>query len=203
LNNYYRLNFLLNELTLKSLYFQPFLDKESIKKHLIVEKRKYLHLHFEEHLSLKEELKLFEFLINKIKGNKLFIKDLKNEFIIPFYKKYNENKILLENLFKYLIIKEEDKKKKLKMFNKIKDDSNVKIFLKKLKKDISYKEKINKLFFLYNSKNSIIANDKLKEKKNICSTFPTYIEKNELEKMDYKVLFNTVKKYNEGENKTN
>jgi len=58
----------------------------------------------------------------------------------------------LENLFKYLIIKEEDEKKnhlnyffKLNKedneFKKIKDDSNIKHFLKKLKKDISYKKK--------------------------------------------------------------
>jgi len=165
LNNYYRLNFLLNDLTLKALYFQPFFDKKSAEKHLITEKRKIFHMYFEEYLSLKEELKLFKFIINKIKGNKLFIINLKNEFIIPVNEKYNVNKILLENLFKYLIIKEEGKKKILKKFNKIKDDSNVKNFLKKLKKDISYKEKINKLFFFYNSKNSIIVNDKLKEKK--------------------------------------
>jgi hypothetical protein len=152
---------------------------------------------------------LFKLIVNKIKKNELFIKNLKNELIIPVYKKYNENKFFLENLFKYLIIKEEEKKKiinkifKFNKFNKEKDDSNIKNFLKKLKKNISYKNKINKLFYFKNSKNSIIENEKLKEKKNICCTFPTYIEKDELEKMDYKVLFNTVKKYNEEETKAN
>jgi len=41
----------------------------------------------------------------------------------------------------------------------------------------------------------------LKEKKNICKSFPTYIEKDQLEKMDYKILFNTVKTYNEEKTK--
>jgi len=40
------------------------------------------------------------------------MKNLKNESIENFSKKYNENKFFLENLFKYLIIKEEDEKKK-------------------------------------------------------------------------------------------
>jgi hypothetical protein len=148
---------------------------------------------------------LFKLIINKIKKNELFIKNLKNELLIPAYKKYNENKFFLENLFKYLIIKEEKKKiiNKFFKFNKEKDDSNIKNFFKKLKKNISYKNKINKLFYFKNAKNSIIENEKLKEKKNICCTFPTYIEKDELEKIDYKVLFNTVKKYNEEETKAN
>lgn len=205
LKDYYRLNFLLNDLTLKSLYFQPFFDKKGVEKQLYEDRRSYFYLYIKENISLKEELKLFKLIINKIKKNELFIKNLKNELLIPAYKKYNENKFFLENLFKYLIIKEEKKKiiNKFFKFNKEKDDSNIKNFFKKLKKNISYKNKINKLFYFKNAKNSIIENEKLKEKKNICCTFPTYIEKDELEKIDYKVLFNTVKKYNEEETKAN
>jgi len=108
------------------------------------------------------------------------MKNLKNESIENFSKKYNENKFFLENLFKYLIIKkEEEKKNNLNYFfkwnkennEKKKDDSTIKKFLKKLKKDISYKKKINKLFFFLNTKNSIIENDTLKEKKKYLSIF--------------------------------
>ena len=212
LSNYYRLNFLLNDLTLKSLYFQPFFDKKGLEKFSIENKRNSLYTNVKEHISLKEDLKIFKVIINKIKKNELFIKNLKNESIEKFSKKYNENKFFLENLFKYLIIKkEEEKKNNLNYFfkwnkennEKKKDDSTIKKFLKKLKKDISYKKKINKLYFFYNSKNIIIENDTLKEKKNICQSFPIYIEKDQLEKMDYKILFNTVKTYNEEKTKAN
>jgi len=180
LSNYYRLNFLLNDLTLKSLYFQPFFDKKGLEKFSIEDKRNSLYINVKEHISLKEDLKIFKVIINKIKKNELFMKNLKNESIENFSKKYNENKFFLENLFKYLIIKkEEEKKNNLNYFfkwnkennEKKKDDSTIKKFLKKLKKDISYKKKINKLFFFYNSKNIIIENDTLKEKKKYLPIF--------------------------------
>jgi hypothetical protein len=112
LNNYYRLNFLLNDLTLKSLYFQPFFDKKGLEKISIEDKRSSFYIYIKECISVKEEFKIFKTIINKIKKNELFIKNLKNESIIDVYKKYNENKFFLENLFKYLIIKEKDEKKK-------------------------------------------------------------------------------------------
>jgi len=112
LSNYYRLNFLLNDLTLKSLYFQPFFDKKGLEKFSIEDKRNSLYINVKEHISLKEDLKIFKVIINKIKKNELFMKNLKNESIENFSKKYNENKFFLENLFKYLIIKKEEEKKK-------------------------------------------------------------------------------------------
>jgi len=111
LSNYYRLNFLLNDLTLKSLYFQPFFDKKGLEKFSIEDKRNSLYINVKEHISLKEDLKIFKVIINKIKKNELFMKNLKNESIENFSKKYNENKFFLENLFKYLIIKKEEEKK--------------------------------------------------------------------------------------------
>lgn len=115
LNNYYRLNFLLNDLTLKSLYFQSFFDKKGSEKYSIEYKRNSLYTYIKESISLKDELKMFKFIINKIRENELSIK---NEFIINVYKKYNENKFFFEKLFKYLIIKEEKKNKDDNEFNK-------------------------------------------------------------------------------------
>ncbi len=40
LNNYYRLNLLLKDLTFNQLYYQPFIDKKSIQKHVLEEKEK-------------------------------------------------------------------------------------------------------------------------------------------------------------------
>jgi len=67
LNNYYRLNFLLNDLTLKSLYFQPFFDKKGLEKQSMEERRNSFYIYIKESISLKEELKLFKLIINKIK----------------------------------------------------------------------------------------------------------------------------------------
>jgi len=70
IKNYYRLNFLLNDLTLKSLYFQPFFDKKGLEKSFINDKRSFLYPYIKECISLKEELKMFKVIINKKKKKK-------------------------------------------------------------------------------------------------------------------------------------
>jgi hypothetical protein len=89
-------------------------------------------------------------------------------------------------------------------FNKKKEKLNMNIFLKKIKNDIIIKKKINKLSFLHDSKKNILIRDQIKEiKKKSYNLISNYIEKSELERFDNKILFNTVKKYNEEKMKPN
>jgi len=65
--------------------------------------------------------------------------------------------------------------------------------------NINFKEKVNKLSFFNESRSNILNSDKIEilKRNSFCSS-PKYIERTELEKMDNKLLYNTVKKYNDG-----
>lgn len=220
--NYYHLNFLLKNLTLDKLYYQPFYDKKGMEKYLINQKKSEFHTHTKSHLNKKEDLILYKGYINEIKKNKIFLKktkmqissSLKNSNLVQ-----NKNDLFIFNkLLNYIMIKSDFKSNdllKIKMiFNKIKsydvkfykkkEKLNMNIFLKKIKNDIIIKNKINKLSFLHDSKKIILVKDKIKEvKKKSYNLTSNYIEKSELERFDNKILFNTVKKYNEEKKKPN
>jgi len=124
------------------------------------------------------------------KNTKISIEKLLNYLVIE-----KKVKTFSKNLFKFLNIKD------LKL-NKKKEKLNVKKFFINVMNDVILKEKINKLSFFNDSRNNILKKDNLEtiKKSSFCS-FPKYIEKNELEKMDNKLLYNTVKKYNEEKTK--
>jgi len=220
--NYYHLNFLLKNLTLDKLYYQPFYDKKGMEKYLINQKRNEFHFHTKNHLNKKEDLILYKGYINEIKKNKIFLKKTKMQ-IPSSLKNLNlvqekKDLFIFNKLLNYIIIKSDSKNNdllKIKMiFNKIKSYDvkfykkkgklNMNIFLKKIKNDVIIKNKINKLSFLHDSKKKILVRDQIKEvKKKSYNLTSNYIEKGELERFDNKILFNTVKKYNEEKTKPN
>lgn len=213
LKNYYRLNILLKELTNKQLYYQPFFDKKGFEKQKIQEKRNSFYLHIREGISLKEDLNFFKKVISKIKKNELILLKDKNEQNYSYFDKINVS--FIDKLYKYLIIEKFDKNllnKALKVFNIKNEDEKLKkkkvklsvsLFLKNMEKDVNFKKKINKLYFFNECKKSVMKKEKIEDNKKRFCSFPTYIEKEKLEKMDNKVLFSTVKKYNEEKTKEN
>jgi len=122
-----------------------------------------------------------------------------------------KNFYLFEKLLKFLVLEKEKKKIKfsknfIKLYGKNKNlesKLNIKKFLNNCKNNIKKQEKINKFIYFSSSKANIIKNDKLEENKKTFCTFPEYIERDQLEKIDNQLLFNTVKKYNEEKTKAN
>ena len=84
LNNYYRLNLLLKDLTFNQLYYQPFIDKKGLEKQKIEEKREFLFLNVKENISIKEQLHIFKkiFILNEL--NFLHKTQLKTNLIFLF-----------------------------------------------------------------------------------------------------------------------
>jgi len=70
INNYYDLNLLLRDLTSHQLYNQPFIDKKSIEKYALNEKRGLVLLNIKEKITVKEELKILKKILKKIKQYK-------------------------------------------------------------------------------------------------------------------------------------
>ena len=98
--------------------------------------------------------------------------------------------------------------KKIKYYDKIfykqKKKLNMKIFLGKVLNDLKMKKNINQINFFLDSKKNIINKDKIKEVKNLSSNLTySYVEKSEIERFDNKMLFNTVKKYNDEKESSN
>ena len=89
-----------------------------------------------------------------------------------------------------------------KKINKKKEKLNIKKFLKDSTNNIKIKSDTNKLLYFKESKLNIINKDKLQIKKKPFCSFPEYVEKKDLEKMDNQLLYNTVKKYNEEKTKS-
>jgi hypothetical protein len=209
INNYYRLNLLLKNLTLNQLYYHSFIDKKGIQKQIIEEKKSFFLTSSKERLYTKEDLQLLKNIIYKVKKNILFLNLIKKTTINNnnHYYYYQKN-IFFEKLLNYLIIEKKIKNMSNQIFkvlnikdikfNKKKEKLNVKKVFKNVIDDINLKNKINKLSFFYESKNNIINKDKIEIiKRNSFCPSPKYIERNQLEKMDNKLLYNTVKKYNE------
>jgi hypothetical protein len=203
-NNYYELNSLLRDLTLHSLYYQFFIDQKEVKKELLIEKKHEILINLKEKINLKQDLKLYKKIINKIKESEELHFNLQNDkkkdyYIIDklynnlFFKK-NENENIIKNFYKILKIKEDDKRQK-----KI-ENLSIKNLLKITKDDIKIKKKWNTYNWLKESKKNILNKDNLEEIEN---TFSNFIEKDEVEKMDNQKLLNTVKKYNEEKKKGN
>jgi hypothetical protein len=207
INNYYRLNLLLKNLTLNQLYYHSFIDKKGIQKQIMEEKRSFFLTSSKELLYMKDDLQLLKNIIYKVKKNILFLNSIKKTTNNNYYYYYQKN-IFFEKLLNYLIIEKKIKNISNKVFkvlnikdikfNKKKEKLNVKKVFLHLINDINLKSKITKLSFFYESKHNIINKDKIEimKRSSFCSS-PKYIEKNELEKMDNKLLYNTVKKYNE------
>jgi hypothetical protein len=217
IDNYYRLNYLLKLLTLDKLYYQPFFDKKGAEKQLLNEKKNFFHSQIKNRLYNKSELIMYKKMIYEIKKNKLFLKKMeaKNLIISNNQKKENANNNFFKNYFNYMILKKEGKNKDLlklkiifkkikhydKIFYKKKSKLNMKIYLEKIMNDIKIKKNINQLTFISDSKKNILNKDKIKEVKKISYNLTyNYVEKNEIERFDNKMLFNTVKKYNEEKN---
>ena len=162
--NYHDLNYLLKNLTLKTLYNQPFFDKKVYKKEAINEKRLSLILSLKEKINKKEDVTLYNKIIEKIsKNNKLFqlnktkiinkeVKNLDNlkktekvtsyKFLTKIFNYFNVNNndlIFFKNLFNVKKIEEINT-------NKIKKNqkSDIPLLLKKVNKNIVLnKEKEN------------------------------------------------------------
>jgi hypothetical protein len=207
INNYYRLNLLLKDLTMNQLFYQPFIDKKGMQKQLIEEKRNFVLTNIKDRVNIKDEMHVFKSIINDIKKNIKFLNSIKKNNNININKS-NDDEFFLKKLFNYLILEKKIKNisknifkvlniKDLKL-NKKKDKLDVTKFFKNVRDDIKIKEKINKLSYFYVSKNKILNEDKLEVmKRNSFCSFSKYINREELEKMDNKLLYNTVKKYNE------
>jgi len=86
--------------------------------------------------------------------------------------------------------------------NKKKEKFNIKKFLRDTNNSIKVKNEVNKLSYFNESKNNIFKKDKLEViKKNGFLSFSNYVKKQDLEKIDNKLIYNTVKKYNEEKTK--
>lgn len=200
-NNYYKMNYLLKNLTLKTLYNQPFIDKSVYKKEAINEKKISILLTLKEKIKNKEDYKLYINILRKIMKNeaslnadKLDISIIqKNEFymidkILEYIKINKNNEKNLKDIFKKFNNTEKKdnmQKKKIKL--------NMKLLLKKINNDYELNKKTNKYTVLEKSKKKVLENDnfKKKKKKNIY-----YIKREEEEKTNKILLTNTVKKYN-------
>ena len=87
-------------------------------------------------------------------------------------------------------------------FLKKKEKLSIKKFLRNTIDNINLKDKMNKLYYFNESKKFILNKDKIEiMKKNSFFSFSKYVERNELEKFDNKLLYNTIKKYNEEKTK--
>jgi hypothetical protein len=190
------------------LYYHSFIDKKGIQKQIIEEKRSFFLTSSKERLYTKEDLHLLKNIIYKVKKNIFFLNSMKKSTSNNNNDYYYKKTILFEKLLNYLIIEKKIKNisnqifkllniKDIK-FNKKKEKFNVKKVFKNVIDDINLKNKVNKLTFFYESKHNIINKDKIEimNRNSFCPS-PKYIERNELEKMDNKLLYNTVKKYNE------
>jgi len=210
LNNYYRLNLLLKDLTLNQLYYQPFIDKKSIQKSILEDKRSNIIKNMRDHFNKKEEIQLFKIIINKINNNEKSSNVIK---VVSYDSSILKNsKYIIEKIFNYLFI-EKNKKNKIEYILKVfhlKDNKIVKKkgkldlnkFLKNTIINIKFKSVMNKSLFLNESKKNILNNDKLTEMKKISiGSFSEYIEKEKLEKTNNQLLYSTVKKYNEEKTK--
>jgi len=208
INNYYTLNSILKDLTSNKLYYQPFIDKKGINKHTIEQKRYFFYNNMKERFNLKEDILFLKKLISRIKKDQ----HLSNSMKKSNYNDYFINKKFIKTLLDYLILEKKPKTKsnlllKLlnmeeKKINKKKEKLNIKKFLKDSTNHIKIKSDTNKLLYFNESKLNIINKDKLQIKKNPFCSFPEYVEKKDLEKMDNQLLYNTVKKYNEEKTKS-
>jgi len=70
INNYYDFNLLLKDLTLNTLYYQPFIDQKSIDKEIINEKKGQFLTNIKEKISDKDDLKLLKKILKKKKKKK-------------------------------------------------------------------------------------------------------------------------------------
>lgn len=219
IKNYYNLNEKLKLLTFDKLYYQPFFDKKGLEKHLTNEKRGYLYSLVKNRINAKDDIFMYKEIIIEIKKNKVLLKKIKVYSLLLDYKD-TKNFFFFKDLLSYLKIKNENVVKKKDLldikktfkksffndinFSKKKEKLNMKLFLKKTKNDIKLKKKLNQLTFFFNSKKNIINYDKINDskKKTYNNLTSNYIEKSEAEKFDNKLLFNTVKKYNEEKTKS-
>jgi hypothetical protein len=152
INNYYDFNLLLKDLTLNTLYYQPFIDQKSIDKEIINEKKGQFLMNIKEKISDNDDLKLLKKILKKIKKNQKFLdlnfsKSINNE---------NENKkyYIIEYFYNYIIFsKKEDNQSKIIFknlgldvkINKIKKEKiNIENLLNIVKEDIKLKKKLNK-----------------------------------------------------------
>jgi len=205
INNYYDFNLLLKDLTLNTLYYQPFIDQKSIDKEIINEKKGQFLTNIKEKISDNDDLKLLKKILKKIKKNQKLLdpkifKNINNE---------NKKYYIIEYLYDYLLFfKKENNQKKLILknlgldvkINKIKKEKiNIENLLNITKEDIKLKKKLNKYNWLNEYKQNILKEESLKEvvKKKVSN----YIERDEIEKNDNQLLLKTVKKYNEEKHK--
>jgi hypothetical protein len=201
INNYYDLNLYLNDLTFHQLYYQPFMDSSLIKKQAIDDKRIFILVYLKDKVIIKEELKLFNSILTKIEKNENLLDSIGVE---PLETK--KDNFLLHKLLDYIIIYKKDNfyfKKLLMIFNidenqkkkmEIKGKMNMKKFLIETKNDLQLAKKFNKFDLLNKSTITILNKDKLDEIKQKYN----FVEKKKIENTDNQILFNTVKKYNEG-----
>jgi hypothetical protein len=150
INNYYDFNLLLKDLTLNTLYLQPFIDQKSIDKEIINEKKGQFLTNIKEKISDNDDLKLLKKILKKIKKNQklldpIFFKNVNNE---------NKEYYIIKFLYNYIIFsKKEDNQSKIVFknlgldvkINKIKKEKiNIENLLNITKEDIKLKKKINK-----------------------------------------------------------
>jgi hypothetical protein len=192
------------------LYYQPFIDKKSIQKQIIEEKRNFIYLNIKERFNIKDDILFLKKIIVKIKKNEKFLNSIK-KISYSDYKNDYKNIFFIEKIFDYLILEKKIKKTPkilIKLLNidkfknnKKKEKLNIKKFLNDTKKNIKIKSETNKLLYLYDSKKNILNKDNIEGKKKMFGSFSMYVEKKDLEKMDNQLLYNTVKKYNEEKTK--
>jgi len=172
-------------------------------------KRSTIFAYSKEHIYPKNDLQFLKNIVNKIKKNITILNSMKiitdNTTTTTYYYK---NKVFFEKLLNYLIIEKKIKTisnyilKKINIkdikFNKKKEKLSVIKIYKNVMNNINFKEKVNKLSFFNESRSNILNSDKIEilKRNSFCSS-PKYIERTELEKMDNKLLYNTVKKYND------
>jgi hypothetical protein len=127
------------------LYYQFFIDQKEVKKELLIEKKHEILINLKEKINLKQDLKLYKKIINKIKESEELHFDLQNDnkkdyYIIDklynnLFLKKNENENIIKKFYKILKIKEDDKRQK-----KI-ENLSIKNLLKITKDDIKIKKK--------------------------------------------------------------
>jgi hypothetical protein len=152
INNYYDFNLLLKDLTLNTLYYQPFIDQKSIDKEILNEKKGQFLVNIKEKISDNDDLKLLKKILKRIKKSQKLLDS--NDFKSVNVNNKNKEYYIIEHLYNYIIFsKKEDNQSKIIFKNLGLDGKNKKIKKEKInienllyitKEDMKLKKKLNK-----------------------------------------------------------
>lgn len=177
--NYYKLNNLLEYLTIKKGVFnESFFDKRIEDAYKQKYKKNIFFTFLKQTFKFKDTVDLLKNVLYKIKKNKQNMLNKRTEIrYSPFFYKF----------FDYLLIKENTYKKK---------EYTIIVILNKINKKISNERNFEKVDFVKTYNKALLKHERnITLKGTTILKFPEYIKRDDLEKNDNKLLLNTVNKY--------